>query len=154
MRRRVGVSVAVGALALTGTFGVPPPPAVAIPERPTRVLIVVLDQMRPDYVERFDMENVAALMHGGVNFHRAILGHMAAETVISHNVMTSGMFPKHMGWSNEVLRDVDDVFGAAEGEYVVTSSMGCGQFAQLVTHEGYPKLGDYLDEIDPGGDAR
>jgi hypothetical protein len=154
MRRRVGVSVAVGALALTGTFGVPPPPAVAIPERPTRVLIIVLDQMRPDYVERFDMENVRALMDGGVDFHRAILGHMAAETVISHNVMTSGMLPKHMGWQNEVLRDVDDVFGTAEGEYVVTSSMGCGQFGQLVEHEGYPKLGDYLDEIDPEETAR
>jgi hypothetical protein len=123
-------------------------------ERPTRVLIIVLDQMRPDYVERFDMENVASFMEGGVNFPRAILGHMAAETVISHNVMTSGMFPKHMGWSNEVLRDADDVFGSAEGEYVVTSSMGCSQFGQLVEHEGYPKLGDYLDQIDPGGDAR
>ena len=30
---------------------------------------------------------------------------MAAETVISHNVITSGLFPKHMGWSNEVYRD-------------------------------------------------
>lgn len=152
--RRVGVSVAVGALALSGMLGVPSPPAMATPERPTRVLIVVLDQMRPDYVERFDMENVRALMDGGVDFHRAILGHMAAETVISHNVMTSGMFPKHMGWSDEVLRDADDVFGASEGEYVVTSSMGCGQFATLVNHEGYPKLGDYLDQIDPDGSAR
>lgn len=123
-------------------------------EHPTRVLIIVLDQMRPEYVERFSMENVAAVVAGGVNFHQAILGHMAAETVISHNVMTSGMLPKHMGWSNEVMRDADDVFGPAEGEYVVTSSMSCGQFGQLVLHEGYPKLGDYLDQIDSGGSAR
>jgi hypothetical protein len=154
MRRRVRAIVAVGCLTLLGIQVGPSVPAGAAPTRPSRVLIIVLDQMRPDYVERFDMENVAAVMAGGVNFHRAILGHMAAETVISHNVMTSGMFPKHMGWSNEVLRDADDVFGAAEGEYVVTSSMGCGQFAQLVEHEGYPKLGDYLDQIDPSGDAR
>lgn len=118
------------------------------------MLIIVLDQMRPDYVERFDMENVAELMAGGVNYQRAILGHMAAETVITHNVLTSGMLPKHMGWSNEVMRDTDDVFGSAEGEYIVTSSMGCGQFATLVQHEGYPKLGDYLDDVDAAGDAR
>ena len=37
---------------------------------------------------------------------------MAAETVISHNVLTSGLFPKHMGWTNEVYRDVDNVLGA------------------------------------------
>ena len=52
---------------------------------------------------------------------------MAAETVISHNVITSGQFPRNMGWSNEVHRDVDGVLGTA-GEYYVTSSMSCAQF--------------------------
>jgi hypothetical protein len=154
MRRRIRVLIALGCLALLGIQAGPATPAIAQADHPTRVLIIVLDQMRPDYVERFDMENVSALMSGGVNYHRAILGHMAAETVITHNVLTSGMLPKHMGWSNEVMRDTDDVFGAAENEYVVTSSMGCGQFATLVQHEGYPKLGDYLDEVDPAGSAR
>ena len=58
-------------------------------EPPSRVMIVVIDQFRPDYVKRFNMANVRALMRGGVNFDRAILGHMAAETVISHNVIPS-----------------------------------------------------------------
>jgi hypothetical protein len=155
MRRRIRVILALGCLALLGIQVDPTAPAAAAgPDAPTRVLIIVMDQMRPEYVERFDMENVAALMGGGVNFRRAILGHMAAETVISHNVMTSGMLPKRMGWANEVMRDADDVFGATEGEYVVTSSMSCDQFATLVNHEGYPKLGDYLDSVAPGGDAR
>ncbi len=79
--------------------------------RPSRVLIVVIDAFRPDYIERFDMENVKALMHQGTSFPNGIVGHMAAETVISHSVMTSGMFPKHMGWSNEVYRDVDNTLG-------------------------------------------
>jgi len=38
------------------------------------VLIVVIDQFRPDYVERFDMRNVRAIMRRGVNFDRALLG--------------------------------------------------------------------------------
>ena len=53
------------------------------------------------------MTNVKRLQREGKSFHNAIVGHMAAETVISHNVLTSGLFPKHMGWSNEVYRDVD-----------------------------------------------
>ncbi len=106
-------------------------------------MIVVIDQFRPDYVERFDMANVRALMDGGVNFERAILGHMAAETVITHNVLTSGLLPKHMGWVNEVYRDVDGVLGPA-GSYQVTSSLGCGQFDTLLKAQGYPKLDDQL----------
>ena len=106
-------------------------------------MIVVIDQFRPDYVERFDMANVRALMDGGVNFERAILGHMAAETVITHNVLTSGVLPKHMGWVNEVYRDVDGVLGPA-GSYQVTSSLGCGQFETLLKAQDYPKLDDQL----------
>ena len=83
--------------------------------KPERVLIVVLDQMLPEYVDRFDMDNVRALMDGGVSFENAYLGHMAAETVVSHNVITSGVFPKRMGWSNEVYRDTRDILGAGRG---------------------------------------
>lgn len=61
--------------------------------RLSRVLIVVIDAFRPGYIERFDMENVKALMHQGTSFPNGIVGHMAAETVISHSVMTSGMLP-------------------------------------------------------------
>ncbi|MGH2715841.1 MAG: hypothetical protein ACRDM7_18515 [Thermoleophilaceae bacterium] len=61
-----------------------------------------------------------------MSFPRAYLGHMAAETVISHNVIMSGQFPKHMGWSDEVYRDVDNVLGGGAGAYYVSSSMSCG----------------------------
>lgn len=65
-------------------------------EPPKRVLIVVLDQLRPDLVDTFDMRNVKALMRDGVSFDNAYLGHMASETVISHNVITSGQLPRDM----------------------------------------------------------
>ena len=60
--------------------------------KPSRVLMVVIDAFRPGYIERFDMKNVKALMDRGTSSN-GIVGHMAAETVISHNVMTSGLFP-------------------------------------------------------------
>jgi hypothetical protein len=119
--------------------------------RPSRVLIVVIDAFRPDYIERFDMENVKDLMHSGTSFPNAIVGHMAAETVISHSVMTSGLFPKHMGWSNEVYRDVDNKLGEGAGAYFVTSSLSCDQFRSLTAAGDYPKLADYLDGAFPEG---
>jgi Type I phosphodiesterase / nucleotide pyrophosphatase len=119
--------------------------------KPSRVLIVVIDAFRPDYIERFDMENVKALMRQGASFPNGIVGHMAAETVISHSVMTSGLLPKHMGWSNEVYRDVNNVLGEGAGAYFVTSSMSCDQFRALTQAGGYPKLADYLDRAFPEG---
>jgi hypothetical protein len=120
-------------------------------EKPSRVLILVIDAFRPGYIERFDMQNVKALMNRGTSFPNGIVGHMAAETVISHGVMTSGLFPKHMGWSNEVYRDVDNVLGEGAGAYFVTSSMSCDQFRALTEAGDYPKLADYLDRAYPKG---
>ena len=119
-------------------------PAQAAPDRPSRVVLIMLDQARPDTIERYDMDNVQALMHRGASFRNGLVGHMAAETVISHSVLTSGLFPKNMGWSNEVHRDVDGVLGTA-GAYYVTSSMSCSQFRDLTEAGGYRRLADYLD---------
>ena len=94
------------------------PPAAKKPDRPTRVVQIVLDQLRPEFIDRFNMTNVKRLMRGGASYPNAYLGHMASETVVSHNVMTSGQLPKHMGWSDEWYRDVDGLLGTAGGRYV------------------------------------
>jgi len=146
MRRlRVRIVLAVAIFGLLGVPGIAPSAVVASPEKPERVLIIVLDQVRQDTLSRYKMTNVRGLMSEGVSFPNAYLGHMAAETVISHNVITSGQFPKNMGWSNEVYRDVGDVLGLGDGAYYVTSSMSCAQFDALITARGYLKLQDYLD---------
>ena len=115
------------------------------PPKPKHVVIIMLDQARTDTIDRYDMKNVQRLQRKGKNFPNGLVGHMAAETVISHNVVTSGLFPKHMGWSNEVYRDVNGVLGTP-GAYHVTSSMGCAQYRSLIDAGGYPKLQDYLDD--------
>lgn len=116
---------------------------------PQRVLVLVLDQLRPDYVERFDMRNVKRLMDDGVAFGNAELGHMASETVITHNVLTSGRRPGRMGWSDEVLRDSDNVLGAGADAMWITGSLTREQFEALIAHGGYPKLHDYLHAARP-----
>jgi hypothetical protein len=118
--------------------------AQAAPDKPSHVVIIVLDQARPDTITRYGMTNVQELQRKGKTFPNAIVGDMAAETVVSHNVITSGLFPKHMGWSNEVYRDEDAVLGAPNA-YYVTSSMSCDQFKALIAHGNYPKIQDYLD---------
>jgi predicted AlkP superfamily pyrophosphatase or phosphodiesterase len=117
---------------------------------PARVLVLVLDQFRPDYVDTFDMRNVKALMHSGVSFRNAYLGHMASETVISHNVITSGHLPRTMGWSDEAFRDSDDVLGAGANSMWISGSLTLDQFNRLIAHGGYRKLPDYLHAAHPG----
>ena len=111
--------------------------------QPTRVLHIVLDSLRPEFIKAYNMRNVQALMDGGANFPRAYLGHMASETVISHNVMTSGQLPKHMGWSDEWFRDVRGVLGE-QGQMYVSGSMSRDQFDAIIKDRGYPKIQNYL----------
>lgn len=148
---------AAALLALTTGFAgaVTPPSAAKAPQgalaatkavaadKPTRVLYIVLDQLRPEFVTAFDMKNVQALMDRGVNFHNAYVGHMASETVVSHNVMTSGQLPKHMGWADEWYRDVEGVLGTP-GQQYVSGSLAREQFDALISHAGYPKIQNYL----------
>lgn len=126
----------------------------AVPDRPSRVLLIVLDGMRPDYIDRFDLPNLTAIRDGGVSFTRSQVGYMASITVISHNVIASGQLPKHQGWSDEIFRDVGNVLGGGAGSLYVMSSAACDDFKLLTEAGGYPKLQDYLGALEPDGDAR
>ena len=126
-----------------------PPPAAKHPDRPTRVVQIVLDQLRPEFIDAFDMKNVKRLIRSGASYPNAYLGHMASETVVSHNVMTSGMLPKHMGWSDEWYPDDENLL-TPEDDRFVTGSMSFGQFDTLINDKGYPKLTDYLHTKFPG----
>jgi len=118
--------------------------APAFAARPTRVMIVVMDQMQPGYAKKYDMTNVLWLQNKGVNFPNAWVGDMASETVVSHNVMVSGLFPKHMGWSDEAFRDVDDILGFGKNAIVTSGDLGTSAYVKLIENMDYPKLGDYL----------
>ena len=121
---------------------------------PKRVLIVVMDQMHPEYAKQYNMTNVLWLMNNGANFQNAIVGDMASETVVSHNVMVSGMLPKNQGWSDEAFRDTGGVLSSAyparTTDMYVTGDLGYSDFAALVAAGGYKKLGTYLHEATPG----
>ena len=143
--------VAAAALAVVMTPSAATPTG---PDKPSRVLLIVLDGMRADYLDRFDLPNLEALRDGGVSFPNSQVGYMSSITVISHNVITSGQLPKNQGWSDEIYRDVDNVLGGGAGSLYVMSSAACGDFDLLTRAGGYPKLEDYLGTLETDGDAR
>src|SRR5215210_6836914 len=123
-------------VALTGCASAPAPVA----KSPQRVLIVVFDQMRPEYAERFGMKNVLDLQKSGVHFTNGYLGHLASETVVSHNVMVSGMFPKNMGWVDEAYRDTTNLLGKGTNAMWETAGWGVQEFGTVIKNAGYLKL--------------
>jgi hypothetical protein len=121
----------------------------ALAAKPTKVMIVVMDQMQPGYAKKYDMQNVLWLQNSGINFKNAWVGDMASETVVSHNVMVSGLYPGHMGWSDEAIRDVDNILGYGENAIVTVGDLGYADYIKLIRAMDYPKLGDYLHDAYP-----
>jgi hypothetical protein len=124
------------------------------PSKPSRVLLIVLDGMRADYLDRFDLPNLEALRDGGVSFPSSQVGYMSSITVISHNVIASGQLPRNQGWANEIYRDDGNVLGGGAGSLYVMSSASCSDFDLLTRAAGYPKLEQYLGALEADGDAR
>lgn len=128
--------------------------AAGIAPQPSRVVIIVVDALSRQVVDRYDMFRVQALMRRGTDFPQSLLGHLGAETVVSHNVLTSGQLPKHMGWADEYMRDVDEVLAEGSEEpdnpYWLTGSLSSDQMFALQEHARYPKLADYLHAARPG----
>lgn len=116
----------------------------AVARKPSKVIIITMDQMKPGYVNAYDMTNMKWLQKRGVHFKNAIAGHLASTTVVSHNVIVSGQFPKHMGWSDEVLRDVDDILGYGRGAIITVGDLSYDEYTAIIQHYGYPKFGNYL----------
>jgi hypothetical protein len=122
----------------------------ALAAKPTKVIIITMDQMKPWYTQAYDMENIIWLQNHGANFKNATVGQMASETVVSHNTIVSGQFPKHMGWSDEVMRDTSNVLGHDAGAIITVGDLAYEDYVKLVEAEGYPKLGDYMHAKFPG----
>src|SRR3954470_3756455 len=147
-----GAALAVLATPLSTAVGgasAGPPPR---PPAADRVLIVLFDQMLPEYADQFDMPNYRALRSAGTNYSKAYLGYMASETVIAHNVITSGLLPKHMGYTDEAYRDTTNRFGKGFDAMHITGDFSLADFAAVEQNDGQPylKLADYLHAARPG----
>ena len=155
-RRHLLSIVAAGAAVAVAAAGLQPGAAQAgKPPKPTKVVIIVVDALSKEIVEKYDMANVKGLMADYVDTPKSYLGHTGSVTVVTHNVITSGLLPKHTGWTTEGYRDVDHVLttippfkadnGDSDGLYITSDWDRPDQMFPVMEHYGYPKLADYLD---------
>ncbi len=154
MKRKLLLALPLALLIAAATLITPLGAQPTVADKPSRVLLIMLDGMRSDYLDRFDLPNLEALRDGGVSFPNSRVGYMSSITVISHNVVTSGQLPKNQGWANEIYRDEGNVLGGGAGSLYVMSSAACGDFDLLTRAAGYPKLEQYLGALEADGDAR
>ena len=145
--------VGAGAALAVAAAGIQPGAAAQGPKpKPTKVVIIVVDSLSKEIVEKYGMTNVQGLMTDYVDTPKSYLGHTGSLTVVTHNVITSGRLPKNMGWTSEGFRDVDGVLpGEVENtsDLYITSDMST-DLITLQQHAGYKKLDAYLDEAAPG----
>lgn len=103
--------LAVGALFLTGNGGAQTKPAatakpaatekvVVAPSRPKLVVLLVVDQMRADYVDKFSGQwsgGLKRLLTEGAWFREAAYPYAATETCVGHSTISTGAFPASHG---------------------------------------------------------
>ena len=83
----------------------------AVAREPKRAMVLVFDQMRPEYIERFQLPNFQRAQRLGLNFDNAIVGHLESNTIISHPAITNGKLPKNMPWASQVMKDAEGRLG-------------------------------------------
>jgi hypothetical protein len=75
-------------------------PAIPAAERPRLVLFLTVDQLRPDYLQRWDAQFTGGfrrLLDEGVFFTKAVHDHAITETAPGHASTLSGRFPYSTG---------------------------------------------------------
>jgi arylsulfatase A-like enzyme len=81
-------------LALLGWLIAPPPP------RPKLVVVITVDQLRPDYFTRWKSQltgGLAQLTNEGAFFTQGYQDHAVTETAPGHATVLSGLWPVHNG---------------------------------------------------------
>jgi predicted AlkP superfamily pyrophosphatase or phosphodiesterase len=77
-----------------------PEPAVALTEHPKLVILLVVDQMRGDYVDKFRGQwtgGLKRLVDEGAWYRAAAYPYAATETCVGHSTISTGSFPTSHG---------------------------------------------------------
>jgi hypothetical protein len=85
--------------------------------RPDHLVVMVFDQMRPDYIDRYDLENFKRLRAKSRHYPEAYVGHLASQTVVSHLVIPTGLPPKDLPWLEDVVVDAEGALGKPNAAY-------------------------------------
>ncbi len=117
--RAAAATPPVAAVPVTVPVTVP----VAVPaaaERPTLVVLLTVDQMRGDYLQRFAPQmtgGLRRLMQGGAWFTNAHHDHAITETAPGHATLLSGRFPRSTGIMMNSIGVEDETMPLLAGTY-------------------------------------
>lgn len=84
-------------------------------------MILVFDQMRPDYIDRFGLKNFQRLRASSRDYPNAYVGHLGSQTVVSHLVIPTGLLPKNLPWQDDAFVDEKGILGKPGGAYETTT---------------------------------
>jgi hypothetical protein len=87
-------------------------------------------------------------MNDYVDTPRGYLGHVGSVTVVTHNVLTSGLLPKNMGWSDDGYRDTTGLLPGTN-PFWIPSSWSRQDMFTVQESIGKRRLPDYLKAADP-----
>src|SRR5438874_1105050 len=114
--------------------------------RPRLVVVITVDQLRPDYLERYHSQllgGFATLLKGGASFSEAYQDHAITETAPGHSTILSGRWPAHTGITRN-LAGVQDQSAPLIG----VTGLGASP-----THFRGTAFFDWLKAADPGARA-
>jgi arylsulfatase A-like enzyme len=129
-------------LALVALFPVPPAP----PPRPKLVVVITVDQLRPDYLDRWKTQltgGLLQLVNEGAVFTDAYQDHAVTETAPGHATVLSGLWPAHNG----IIRNAQGVQDSAAALLGVAGPGASPRRFRGTT------LFDWLKAVDPGARA-
>ena len=92
---------------------------------------MVFDQMRPDYIDRFDLPNFKRLRAASRHYSDAYVGHLSSQTIVAHTVIPTGLPPRALPWTEEVMVDEAGVLGKPGAAYK-SSEFTQDQMARLL----------------------
>src|SRR5438477_13176106 len=126
-------------LALLGVGSLPAP-------RPRLVVVITVDQLRPDYLDRYRSQltgGLALLLKQGAVFTEAYQDHAVTETAPGHSTILSGRWPAHTG----IIRNT---VGVQDSTAPLLGISGPG--ASPARFRG-TALFDWLKAVEPGARA-
>ena len=108
------MALTLAAVGATAACGRPQPHS---PTNIDHLVIMVFDQMRPDYIDRFQLENFRRLRSTSRHYPDAYVGHLGSQTIVSHVVIPTGLTPGRLPWQDDVALDIKGVLGKPNAAY-------------------------------------
>jgi predicted AlkP superfamily pyrophosphatase or phosphodiesterase len=135
--------------------GLPSLEASAAPKRPRLVVLIAVDQLRADLLDRYDSlfsGGFRRLRDRGFRFDHALVDHALTNSLPGHVTLSTGAFPSRHGivnsaWAEKVDGKVTGVFGVSDENAKIVGFPGLrGVSPRRILVDG---IADWIRQSDP-----